>query len=68
MHYYHDNDNGAPADGSAWLTKQDLDVRAMRGGSWDNLADAIRSTYRDRGMPDARSVATGIRLVAAPRS
>jgi formylglycine-generating enzyme required for sulfatase activity len=33
---WNDNYNGAPTDGSAWLTGKDTNQRLLRGGSWDN--------------------------------
>ena len=31
---WHDNYDGAPADGSAWLQGGDLAICVVRGGSW----------------------------------
>jgi formylglycine-generating enzyme required for sulfatase activity len=44
--YYHKSYQGAPADGSAWLSPPGK-VRHMRGGSWDNGRHRCRSA--DRG-------------------
>ncbi|MDV6342212.1 SUMF1/EgtB/PvdO family nonheme iron enzyme [Nitrosomonas sp. Is24] len=45
---WHDNYNGAPADGSVWLKKDcgDCNRRVVRGGSWVNESQALRSTIR----------------------
>ncbi len=47
---YHDNFNGAPADGSAW-TNGDCDFRVLRGGSWDKNPRFLRAADRDRALP-----------------
>ena len=39
---------GAPADGSAWIGECDIE-RTMRGGSWDNEPEDLRSATRGRG-------------------
>jgi formylglycine-generating enzyme required for sulfatase activity len=36
---------GAPTDGSAWLTG-DASRRVLRGGSWDNYPNQLRSAFR----------------------
>jgi formylglycine-generating enzyme required for sulfatase activity len=40
------NYKGAPEDGSAWIAQGDCDNRAVRGGSWTNLPQDLRSAYR----------------------
>lgn len=42
---YHDNYNGAPIDGSAWLG--DSEKRVLRGGSWESGLHGVRSAKRD---------------------
>lgn len=37
--------NGAPTDGSAWLTG-DVSRRVARGGSWNSIAEGVRSADR----------------------
>ncbi|MEH2410584.1 caspase, EACC1-associated type [Nostoc sp.] len=48
---WHENYNGAPRDGSAWIVDNDNQSRLLRGGSWDfnpwNCRSAIRG-YRAR--------------------
>lgn len=41
---WHENYNGAPTNGSAWLTGGDHSRRALRGGSWADIR--CRSAYR----------------------
>jgi formylglycine-generating enzyme required for sulfatase activity len=43
---WHPNYNGAPSDGSAWLTGGDSQTRIARGGSYYNLEDGVRSAVR----------------------
>jgi formylglycine-generating enzyme required for sulfatase activity len=42
---WNENFQGAPADGSAWL-KGDPNYRVIRGGSWHNEGELIRSAVR----------------------
>jgi len=58
---YHDNYNGAPGDGSAWTSGSSLS-RVLRGGSWYNLPNNLRSANRFRDNPDFRSTNYGLRL------
>lgn len=54
---YHDNYNGAPADGSAW--QGDGALRVPRGGSWSYLQ---RAAKRGGSEPDFRYSTIGFRL------
>lgn len=60
---WHENYNGAPNDGSAWLTGGEQNRRALRGGSWDNDADLCRSAYRNWVIADFRNDFIGFRVV-----
>ena len=60
---YHDNYNGAPTDGSAWITGCRGDFRVLRGGSWGNIPAILHSAYRFWYAPDDRNFVTGFRLV-----
>ena len=60
---WHENYNGAPNDGSAWLTGGEQNRRALRGGSWVNLADICRSAYRNWVIADFRNDFIGFRVV-----
>lgn len=60
---WHNNYQGAPGDGAAWLTKKGkYPGRIDRGGSWDVLRRELRSAYRDWNQPDKRDDYLGFRL------
>lgn len=54
--HWHDNYNGAPDDGSAWLTENDNDNRSylLRGGSWGSNPRGCRSANRQGNDADVR--------------
>ena len=58
---YHDNYDGAPTDGSAW-TIGDCSQRVVRGGSWVNNPQNLRSANRDRITTDNRINDIGFRV------
>ncbi len=62
--WYHDSYNGAPTDGSAWLSGGEQKERVARGGSWDLFAYGLRSAVRGRSTPEGRSSSSGFRVVA----
>jgi len=68
MDYFHDNYNGAPADGSAWLDGGEQKYRVVRGGRWQVVGDYLRSAFREGNDPDRPYNGYGIRLVAVARS
>ena len=43
----HNNYNGAPTDGSAWIEDGDCKRRVVRGGSWNDDPRALRAAVRD---------------------
>ena len=43
---WHDNYDGAPNDGSAWIDHEDEHRRVIRGGSWYNYSPFLRSGFR----------------------
>ena len=45
---WHENYEGAPPDGSAWVTGGDCVLRVLRGGSWYNKPWLLRSAFRFR--------------------
>jgi formylglycine-generating enzyme required for sulfatase activity len=60
---YHDNYDGAPIDGSAWISGA-CDSRVARGGSWEFPPQHIRSAARDVvGEEGERSKQNGFRVV-----
>ncbi|MFZ4793676.1 MAG: formylglycine-generating enzyme family protein, partial [Blastocatellia bacterium] len=65
---WHENYEGAPGDGSAWLSGGDSTRRVVRGGSWLYLSVFCRSAYRLRFLPDYRFVNLGLRLVVGART
>ncbi|MBI5154512.1 formylglycine-generating enzyme family protein [Candidatus Poribacteria bacterium] len=48
--WWHDNYNGAPADGTAWVQPAGS-FRVLRGGAWNSVAGFCRSAYRGRSPP-----------------
>ena len=66
---FHLNYDGAPTDGSAWLTNDELGQRVKRGGSFTTRNfDFLRCAARSSESADARDVETGFRVVATQRS
>jgi formylglycine-generating enzyme required for sulfatase activity len=62
--WYHETYDGAPTDGSAWLSGGEQTLRILRGGAWVYEAPELRSTFRFRLRPDARNDVFGMRVVA----
>jgi formylglycine-generating enzyme required for sulfatase activity len=58
---YHNSYNGAPADGSAWLS-EDWNSRVLRGGSWRNDQTNLRAANRFWNGPNVRSLSFGFRV------
>jgi len=58
---YHSNYNGAPTDGSAWVSSPRGSSRIIRGGSLGDYAQWCSSAYRDGFSPD--TTIGGFRLV-----
>jgi formylglycine-generating enzyme required for sulfatase activity len=58
---YHDNYIGAPTDGSEWISGE-CSRRVIRGGSWVNLPDALRSAYRNGARTEIREIGYGFRV------
>ena len=61
---YHDSYNGAPADGSAWLSPSGQ-YRVLRGGAWSFPPFDCRSAARDGSGPDTLNRSLGFRLCAS---
>ncbi|MGZ8846536.1 MAG: SUMF1/EgtB/PvdO family nonheme iron enzyme [Pyrinomonadaceae bacterium] len=62
----HDNYEGAPRDGSAWL--QGDPYRVLRGGSFDSAMSLTRPAQRLWESPEHRDKNKGFRLVAEQRT
>jgi formylglycine-generating enzyme required for sulfatase activity len=58
---YHDGYDGAPGDGSAW-TEGDCGNRILRGGSWINSPEDLRSARRVGLTTDYRFYFLGFRV------
>ena len=66
---WHENYDGAPTDGSAWIEGGDSTYRVLRGGSWNNVPRFCRSASRFLNFPDYRLNNVGFRVCcAAPRT
>ena len=74
---WHDDYEGAPTDGSAWIRKGGLwgwskgarNIKVLRGGSWYNLPVNCRSAFRGDSSRDDRFDLIGFRVVrVAPRT
>jgi len=60
---WHDNYEGAPEDGSAWMSEDSENIRyVFRGGSWDFYPRYCRSAYRSSNNPDVRFNTLGFRV------
>ncbi len=59
---WHESYDGAPDDGSAWLSGDESGLRVRRGGSWGFDPQGLRSAYRGRGVSDYRYDDIGFRL------
>jgi formylglycine-generating enzyme required for sulfatase activity len=67
--HWHSNYDGAPTDGSAWLTEDSKALRVRRGGSWYFNPRLCRSASRYNYYPVNRNSYYGFRVCcAAPRT
>ena len=67
--HWHDNYDGAPEDGRAWLIDNGKVDRIGRGGSWYDIPRYCRSAFRCSFIPDDRYNFVGFRVVSsAPRT
>ena len=62
---WHENYEGAPTNGSAWITGGDSGRRLLRGGSWSGDPKNCRSANRLRFEPDLGNDNLGFRVVYA---
>ncbi len=59
---WHESYDGAPTDGSAWLTNNEQAKRLLRGGSWLHNPKFCRSAIRNRYLPSVRNFRSGFRV------
>jgi formylglycine-generating enzyme required for sulfatase activity len=65
----HNNYQGAPADGSAWLDSSATkdNKRLLRGGSWSTHPANCRSAYRYGNRPVSHVISIGFRVCCLPQ-
>jgi formylglycine-generating enzyme required for sulfatase activity len=66
--WYHKDYNGAPTDGSAWLSGGEQKERVQRGGSLNYNWAGLRSAQRNMAVPSHQGFGNGFRLVAVIRN
>ena len=59
--HWHDNYQGAPTDGSAWLSGDADALRVLRGGFWDDGTRNVRAAFRGAYRPFHRGGHFGFR-------
>lgn len=64
--HWHDNYEGAPTDGSAWVEGDDSSLRVFRGGSWRHSPWFCRSACRYWDSPVNINYTLGFRVVCSP--
>ncbi|MFM7881761.1 MAG: formylglycine-generating enzyme family protein, partial [Microcystis panniformis] len=60
---WHDNYDGAPTDGSAWIENGNDNRSPLRGGSWYYNPPFCRSAYRNYDFRRVSSFSLGFRVV-----
>jgi formylglycine-generating enzyme required for sulfatase activity len=63
LDHWHDNYEGAPIDGSAWLSTNEKPRYVARGGSWNSIPRNCRSAARFNSNPENSSDNIGFRVV-----
>jgi formylglycine-generating enzyme required for sulfatase activity len=66
LDHWHENYDGAPTDGSAWLSENENTSRVYRGGSWSSNPRNCRSVCRNHYHPAYGDLNIGFRVVVAP--
>jgi formylglycine-generating enzyme required for sulfatase activity len=68
--HWHENYEGAPANGSAWLDdNSNTNLYILRGGAWFSYPGLCRSAYRFRDAPDLVYFNFGFRVCcSSPRT
>ena len=64
---WHDDYEGAPVDGTAWLQGGDATYRPVRGGSWHNETELIRAAQRDKRHRKVQFDTLGFRVARTMR-
>ena len=59
---WHQNYDGAPTDGSAWLLYDEPSYRVVRGGSWRNESEQVRAAVRFKRNINVRFDTLGFRV------
>jgi formylglycine-generating enzyme required for sulfatase activity len=59
----HENYNGAPTDGSAWLEEGEQNIHVIRGGKYQSGAEHCRSASRNFCNSDGFGIDTGFRVI-----
>jgi formylglycine-generating enzyme required for sulfatase activity len=59
---WHERYEGAPADGSAWISEGTPDAHVIRGGSWFNYFEVLRCAYRSWSDTTVGGSNVGFRL------
>ena len=65
---WHDHYEGAPKDGSAWLSNNNSQYKLLRGGSFTYLSVNCRSAIRSYKNPAHSYANVGLRVVASSRT
>jgi formylglycine-generating enzyme len=63
---YHDNYNGAPTDGRAWINSPRAPTRSIRGSSWYNTQSWTRCAWRVNNYPTFHCGCIGFRCARTP--
>ena len=61
--HWHDNYEGAPDNGSIWLSSDESPYRLLRGGSWNFIPTYCRSAFRIYSDADNGKDVIGFRVV-----
>ena len=62
---WHNNYDGAPTDGSAWIESDNQSKKVIRGGSWSNVPRHCRSAVRNDGVRGLMVGDIGFRVAVA---
>ncbi|MBD2247101.1 SUMF1/EgtB/PvdO family nonheme iron enzyme [Nostoc sp. FACHB-888] len=63
--YQHDDYQGAPLNGSAWVDDGNEEYRILRGGSWGSHSNLCRSTFRFSEAATTRDKEFGFRVACS---